>query len=361
MNLSRSIKRRSDQLKSAISPKKIASNYYGSASQKENENIDLIVDAIATNDNLFNDDGNFSDYFGTQFIRTIDEAEQHASNNQSMLESKSAQNNSCVEFLQYITERDDDELPSGQRFPLEHVESDDVNRSGMNNKQSGADYSVCDVEQFDDLNTAMSLVDDRNDEQNNTSIINAEYSSSQLFLNDVKLYAAAAKEKIKSGDVNCSMVSTSSPINRTKADDHFVSFQSKTTFNEYLQLQRSLRAENEQNLMDDDFDFDCLNYVTQARDRFQITVNECEKTIRNLNESQAKIEDENKQNKGKCMEHNFDFNSSELRDEFNKTYGEAKSESIASAFPNMGPYFGLPLKVKNLIAEFKGIHELYGN
>lgn len=45
---------------------------------------------------------------------------------------------------------------------------------------------------------------------------------------------------------------------------------------------------------------------------------------------------------------------------FDRAFNNLPSTSTLNGFKNMGPFYGLPLKVKELLASAKGIDELYG-
>lgn len=226
--------------------------------------------------------------------------------------------------------------------------------------------------------------------------------------------------------------------------DDFTFYQSNKTMNEYLELQRTMHAENQYNVQDDELDGRQLETVTQYRMGIETTFNECERTIRGLDEDMFKdLTDEDEEtvqttgnkeaahnftefetdfdlsvlenalrteeNRGidtsevkpepfltqanqrtvkresqTAVGHNFtetDFDISTLDKVIEKKCRDAKeilksplipkSKKIvtnvvkpvpvpASTFCVMGPFFGLPNKVKSLIREYKGINDLYG-
>lgn len=155
----------------------------------------------------------------------------------------------------------------------------------------------------------------------------------------------------------------------------------------YIQLQRSMQAgmENETNVIDDDFVDPELSQAmksTQYRREVEDDFAKCEETIcnlGNLNDSGHSVDMNVALNMSADHPHRLnDINwnspmipmrtppSSLIKNRlamFSKSRESVHTtpKSITSNnFSPMGPYFGLPISVKSLIKEYKGIDELYG-
>lgn len=158
--------------------------------------------------------------------------------------------------------------------------------------------------------------------------------------------------------------------------------------NVYIELQRSKQAENETNVIDDDFvgpelsqAIKSTQYLQEIEDAFV----QCEESIcnvDNLNESSRSIDMNVAMNMSSDPLHGLNeinWNSplmvrtpirtppsSLIKNRLamfskNKENVAVKTRPIVSTkFSPMGNFFGLPATVKSLIREYKGIDELYG-
>lgn len=153
----------------------------------------------------------------------------------------------------------------------------------------------------------------------------------------------------------------------------------------YIELQRSMQLENETNVIDDNFVDPELSQAiktTQYRKEIEADFNKCEKTIRNfdnLNDSNRSVDLNNAFNIDDLNEDAKEINwnspytpavnaSSVVKKrlaEFSKSRDSSMNDHSGSSFilPDFaakGPFFGLPIEVKDLIREYKGIDKLYG-
>lgn len=150
----------------------------------------------------------------------------------------------------------------------------------------------------------------------------------------------------------------------------------------YVQLQRSMQLENDDNVNDDNFvDLELSQAIksTQYRDEIEADFNQCEEVIcniDNLNESKRSVDMNDALNVS-----DINWNSpcpfttertpptsvvkKRLAEFSKRRLSLLKDQTISSpakltSFTSMGPFFGLPTKVQSLIKEYKGIDELYG-
>lgn len=387
MNIEFKNKRRSTELIPNNNSKKIAGPSNSAIAQMTAPNATQ-QNVAQHNDNYRYFDDNISQYFHTQTLRKMDEVVNAVTKPKCSLiapQKSETRLGHCFGFSQYLTDSDSDEddpVMPGQRYipPPSQVlgtQSNSIADEVMDaaNISDSAMFAIPAVPDLpapildtsmNDLNTAQFLLDDGNDDV---------FESSQ-FLNDVKSFVANASVSDNFDDPNWSLTLTSSELGQL-CTQNFVVLKSNKTMNEYLQLQRSMEMENEENINQDDFNFDLLNQSTQFHRNVEDTFNECERTIRGLDEFERSEMDVGEIRQE--TDHNAeDINLSDFREEFDKTYlgngnqfkpnGEAITASKpakllpvpASNFCNLGPFFGLPNRVKSLIREFKGIDDLYG-
>lgn len=342
----------------------------------------------ALNDNSRHFDDN-TQFFHSQFIRKIDEAVRLAPCRQPVVPATSVtapkqilyQLSHCFGFSQDIESQLDETITPAQRYtppPTQELPDTQQNHAERHEWADSLDNSV--LFQIDDslvaveeneLNNAKLLLDDDQDELLG-NIEDIQPQSSQRFLNDVKQFVAEI-EKI---DNDASIMLTGSQWSQID-NANFARYKSNGTMNEYLALQRSMHEENAQNVHNDDFDMERLNDAVQLHQRVENTFNECERTIRGL----ARHTDmEESDEFASDIAGNENFNLSEFKDEFEKTYAEETNKPDQSLqnvrsiktptrptlpvstalFSHLGPFFGLPDKVRALIKEYKGIGELYG-
>lgn len=156
----------------------------------------------------------------------------------------------------------------------------------------------------------------------------------------------------------------------------------------YIELQRTMEAENETNVIDDDVVDPELSQAmksTQYRREIECSFAKCEQTIcnnENLNESCRSIDMNVALNMSTDADPcrgviDINWNSPMVQgvrtppsslikkrlSMFAKTRESAQSTpkpSTPTNFRPIGPFFGLPIAVKSLIKEYKGIDELYG-
>lgn len=153
----------------------------------------------------------------------------------------------------------------------------------------------------------------------------------------------------------------------------------------YIQLQRTMHEENETNVVDDDFVDPELSQAmisSQYRKEIEDDFAKCEETIcnmSNLHESSRSI-DMNVALNMSCDPllgvNEINWNSPLIRRPTppsslvkSRLAMFSKNKELVQATPkphtqthflSAGPYFGLPIEVKSLIKEYKGIDELYG-
>uniref|UniRef100_A0A336LTU1 CSON004458 protein n=1 Tax=Culicoides sonorensis TaxID=179676 RepID=A0A336LTU1_CULSO len=158
---------------------------------------------------------------------------------------------------------------------------------------------------------------------------------------------------------------------------------SQKTGAHYVQKQRTMVEKNEENIIDDDVSI-CQNsqiYTTQFRRDLERVFDDCEKSILDSKDNELKHETSKCENNVPSKEDivneavkgisridwdddDFDVKSQEIVSKYTvktqSSHGRNKLAPISSStFNELGPFFGLPLKVKHLIKEFKGIDELY--
>lgn len=144
---------------------------------------------------------------------------------------------------------------------------------------------------------------------------------------------------------------------------------SQRTGAKYVQRQRSMVNRNEENVMEDDVLFvaQVQECTSQYQRELEEAFDECEKSILN---------DKNNETNASCFNGIskiiWDEDGDDMMVGINTpsqakkviqtqtSHGAVQLAPVSSAtFTEMGPFFGLPLKVKKLIKEFKGIDELY--
>lgn len=388
-----------------------------------------------------------SQYFQSQFIRKIDQVADLASRKRPSLATPVKKLAHCFGFSQYMspsptdyTEQNNVDIQSSGRIADKNEDPDHNANVPDDLSETVFTQSQCTVigrqSGIFDMNRA-SFFDDDDDELFN-QVKDSDYQSSQVFLNDVKSFVAETSPAVNLDGGN--MTITSSQLSQMLADD-FTVYQSNKTMNEYLELQRSMHTENQYNVQDDELDIRPLETVTQYQMGIETTFNECERTIRGLDDDMFKdltdddeetvqtaarketahnftefetdfdlsilenaLKTEESRNKKDTLEvkaesqanqralnresqgaagHNFtetDFDISTL-DKVVKECRDAKETMQSPAIPKaqklvkneakpvpvpastfcvMGPFFGLPNRVKSLIREYKGINDLYG-
>lgn len=165
-------------------------------------------------------------------------------------------------------------------------------------------------------------------------------------------------------------VATQKIISRIKSNSSTSEIQySQKTGAHYFQRQRNMVEKNQENIIDDDISL-CHNtqiYSSQFRRDLEQVFDDCEKSI-----LQSKDEAVHEAVKGiSCIDwDDDDFGTAGAASQVAVMKCAAKTQSShggirlkpisSSTFSEMGPFFGLPNKVKMLIKEFKGIDELYG-
>lgn len=155
--------------------------------------------------------------------------------------------------------------------------------------------------------------------------------------------------------------------------------------NVYVELQRTMQAENETNVIDDDFVYAELSQAmksTQYEREIEEKFEKCHETIcniDNLNESNRSVDMNEASTDPLHGLNEINWNSPVVRTPVRTTPSsfiksrlgmlsrnkenvqQVKTRPIVQTkFCPMGNYFGLPATVKNLIKEYKGIDELYG-
>lgn len=124
-----------------------------------------------------------------------------------------------------------------------------------------------------------------------------------------------------------------------------------TNGSEYIQRQRSMAELNDENIGEEFLNHNLTNLLnsSQYRTEVETVFNDCERSIiqTNVSRSQAQREE--------AINNIHDINWDESQVVIPKT-----QKGERSFFCDMGPFYGLPLQVKRLIKEFKGIDDLYG-
>lgn len=133
---------------------------------------------------------------------------------------------------------------------------------------------------------------------------------------------------------------------------------SQRTGAHYVQRQRTMVNKNEENIIDDDISL-CQNsqvYTSQFRRDLERVFDDCEKSILQKKEVHDEVKGISSIDWG-----DDDFGTEAPVAKTQSSHGRHQLRPISSAnFSEIGPFFGLPNKVKMLIKEFKGIEELYG-
>lgn len=353
--------------------------------------------AAATNNqhSYFDDD---TQYFHTQFIRKIDEAVRQAPGQQFLVPASPVapqpnpsihQLSHCFGFSQDLDSQYDETITSGQQYKPPSTQATTSAQHSTTTRQEWADSLDNSMLLSADTNTAIdvsndlkdlksSFLDD-NDDELLSNIDACVPQSSQQFLSDVKQFVGQ-NDQINSDH---SMIFTNTQLDQIDVVN-FVAYQSNRTMNEYLALQRTMHEENEQNVHEDNFAVDRQNVSTQFHRKFESTFNECERTIRGLDETNVLNELLVENNVPDYVNNtvlDLNLNYTELAEEFNSTYSDEvirgrmlemeqqqQTDSFvrpnvpvpAALFCNKGPFYGMPVVVKSLIKEYKGINDLYG-
>lgn len=154
-------------------------------------------------------------------------------------------------------------------------------------------------------------------------------------------------------------------ISRIKSDESTSEvLYSQSTGAHYVKRQRKFVEKNEENVIDDDISLVNNSQVntSQYRRDLERVFDDCENSILQKNEavvaglSKIDWDDDDfghgNQSQVTVMKCTVKTQSS---------HGAVKLAPISSStFNELGPFFGLPITVKKLIKEFKGIEELYG-
>lgn len=312
-----------------------------------------------------------SEFFHTQFIQQITEEEELATNDNSTDESKYVE---LCGFSQTLSESQfEDTISPGQRWcPVVANKTQALNHSSQSfiQHQNQQKLNITNL-QYND-----------NEEAENEPI--DHHQSSQMFLNDISELNVNIDPDANIS-VNSSNALNASELNLSKFDG-FDLYKSKT-FAEYMELQRDMHIENQHNLEECDLSQTLDScYQTQYQRDIESAFNECERTIRNLDDAKE-MADEGVDSVLKDINLDDNFteeiianNEKKIQQETKKTFvipppkefgGDVFKKPVTnmplqrpvstSTFCSLGPFFGLPKKVKNLIKEYKGIDELYGN
>ncbi|XP_063708458.1 helicase POLQ-like [Culicoides brevitarsis] len=158
---------------------------------------------------------------------------------------------------------------------------------------------------------------------------------------------------------NETSIFTQKIISRLKSNEsmHEVQYSQKTGAH-YVQRQRGMVVINEENVIEDDISL-CQNsqiYTSQFHRDLEKVFEDCEKSIlQNKDESSEAVKGISR------IDWDEDVFGEEVSVAPNCVAPKTPQlKPISSAtFSSMGPFFGLPMKVKNLIKEFKGIDDLY--
>lgn len=196
------------------------------------------------------------------------------------------------------------------------------------------------------------------------------FDNSQIFLNDIKFLD---KTIIKSQLIN-------------QFQQNYNITENPETCSQYIRMERSMVQINEENVNDYEEEIHILE-STQYRRDFLMVFDECEKSISNLNPNiSTEIVDELDGIKSLNWDDEvFDSPNRTLHKPSNKNTppivqpstsikltkdnntnelnNRRKKFNLApvstASFRDMGPFYGLPLFVKKLIKEYKGIEEMY--
>lgn len=280
-------------------------------------------------DNYFND--NFSQFFHTQFFEEISKAEEDKLTSNDDLNSTRCRFSQCLEESQFndsITPGQKRWLPPSSQLPNLMVSIYDQLtqplRSTVNNNDADED----------------AVTTESNGENH--------VQCSQIFLNGV----SALQTNITSLIDETLMANRLNMSDTGDNEDKFSIFRSNSTMSEYVQLQRLpsavdavpmtqyIHVENQMpevnNENDEENDILAALFMDESWPKIAANVNtECKAANGALE----------KKNSGSRI---------------NVQAIVKQSPVTAANFYVMGPYFGLPLKVKKLIKEFKGIDDLYG-
>lgn len=249
---------------------------------------------------------NFSQYVHTQFIQQINRAESSDRNapNPSRLAKNSERKANLVPQCQEIVEEDndlDEVIPPGQRTMQDHS---DLTRNECNETVS-FDPGIADC--------------------------------SQLFLNEI----------------SCIQINVNSIIDHALHEEKFSIFKSNVTTSDYMQLHRdspneeameTLGLDETKNEPDEDGDAQIVENV--RKNEFDSLLEAGMDDFDDIIDTSL-IEGEN----GRKL----------LPSEKQVVVHRRARPVNAAYFYNLGPFYGLPNKVLNLIKQYKGIDGLYGN
>lgn len=284
-------------------------------------------------DSYFND--NFSQYFHTQFFQEISKAEVIKPTANDSLNATN-----CV-FSQWQDEsRFNESIPPGQtrfRPPSSQLPNHAVSQSVIQPQQTAVNNNDAD-DDVDDIPFASSAEN--------------YVQCSQIFLKEVSALhttiTSMIDETLMANKLDVSDIGDSA--------EKFSVFRSNVTMSEYVQLQRA----------PSDVDAAPLTQYIQVENQAPETTDELDDDNDLL---AAFVMDENWPKMVANGKSETDSNATIGRLERTNSNGKSNSnaQTVAKASPVtaanfyvMGSYFGLPLKVKKLIKEFKGIDDLYG-
>lgn len=291
---------------------------------KRNENKPL--------DGYFND--NFSQYFHTQFFQEISNAEVAKST-----ANDSAANLSQYGFSQWLDESQFNESISPGQSRFQPPSSQLPNRSVSHLMQS-----LNTPVNHNDADADANADDDDDGSNGVIPIAPSPVQCSQIFLREVSALhttiTSLIDETLMANKLDVSDIGIGS------SEEKFSVFRSNVTMSEYVQLQREpsdvppptqyISAENQTKETTDEHDDDNDLLAAFVMDENLL------KSVPN----------------GRTEANKSDGRSEKQRS--NGRAGTKPSPVSAANFYVMGPYFGLPIKVKQLIKEFKGIDDLYG-
>lgn len=304
-------------------PKKLkaASNQNGIGNTNTNKPLDT----------YFND--NFSQYFHTQFFQEISKAEMiksTAKDDLNLTHCGLSQCNDDSQFNESIT-------PGQTRFlpPSSQLLNRKVTQSAQP-LRSAASVNKIDAED-DDSNDAIESTEGNH------------VQCSQIFLKEV----SALHTTITSMIDETLMANKLDASNVGDSEENFSVFRSNVTMSEYMQLERSPSA----------VDAAPLTQYIRAENQVPSEVSHELDDDNELLAAFAMDEDWPKMVLNGKNETNSNAAVVEKKNPRSESYAQAvvkQSPVTAANFYVMGPYFGLPIKVKKLIKEFKGIDDLYG-
>lgn len=324
---------------------------YKKTSENNNQSIE--------SDYYFND--NFSQYFHTQFIRQISKAEA-CNNNANKATACSVKNNNeaveyrfteCSGFSQTLNQSQfEDTITPGQRCnPTQALLL--PNTQLLCSQRLMVNNSLRCAQKFHN--------DDEDDNIELENHIDIEQSS-QRFLKEVTTLQLNISSMIDE-----TLLANKSVANESQfIEEQFTIFKSSVTLSEYAQRHRSVHEDhqlvnqpelmrietNEQNVECDDDEESRLLADFVNNEELNVS-NDLDRCL-----SSSKIElnlieniEANKENVKKIS----------LATTSNINVVPKQLPPVTTSnFCILGPFFGLPLKVKNLIKDFKGIDDLYG-